>query len=132
MKSKTKEIMSIEDNSISIISENMNINGDIESFSGSVEVLGQVVGNCNIKNLTIRETGFLKGNIIGESVKIKGNVEGNIEVKVLKIFSTAKIIGDISYTTLSIEDGADINGNCKRFQTEVSNIEGNITKKKNS
>ena len=121
-KSKIREDISVQDKSISFISENIIINGSISSNSGSVEVLGQVNGDCNIANLTVRESGIINGNVSGSQIKIRGTINGNIKADAVKVFANAKIIGDIVYNTLSIEDGATLNGTCKRADMEKSNI----------
>ncbi|QED23660.1 bactofilin family protein [Candidatus Deianiraea vastatrix] len=126
---KAKEAISVEENAISFIGENMSITGNISADKGSVEILGAINGDCNVNNLTVRETGIVTGNVKSEMLKIKGSINGNISAPIVKIFSTAKIHGDIEYGTLSIEDGAEINGNFKRIKTQASNITSSNTDK---
>lgn len=123
---KTKTATSIEEESVSLVGKNLSITGNISSKHGDIEVMGNVKGDCDVENLTIREDGNVTGNIKAESIKIRGTIIGNIIAGSVKIFSTAKITGDVVYSTLSIEDGADICGNFKRevkkVTTEIKNI----------
>ncbi len=123
---KAKNIASIEEESISLIGKNITISGNIASKNGDVEIIGEIKGDCDIDNLTVRESGVVNGNIKGGILKIRGTVNGNISAVTVKIFSTAKIVGDVVYSTLSIEDGADICGVFKREVqkklTEIKNV----------
>ncbi len=118
---KIREDISVQDKAVSFIAENLVINGDISSQAGIVEILGKVNGNCTIENLTIRESGVVTGDLACEVVKIKGTLHGSISGNSVIILSNATVVGDISYVNLSVEDGANIDGKCKRKQEAVNN-----------
>lgn len=125
-RTKIKDDISMQDKAVSFIAENVIITGDVQSKAGVVEILGTVNGNCNIDNLTIRETGLINGDVTGDVVKIKGRVNGNISGNSVIILANATVVGDIGYVNLSVEDGADIDGKCKRKKESESNINGKI------
>lgn len=114
----------ISDKTISFISENVLIEGNLKSSSGIIELLGKVSGDCFVDNFTIRESGVVDGNVTSINLKVKGTINGNVKADNIKLFSTGKIIGNLSYNIISIEDNGEIDGNCKRYQKEqISSLE---------
>lgn len=100
---------------------------EVETIIGpSIKVKGNFVGQGNIVVEGILEGGLkTAGNVfIGEKSKVLANIEandaiiggdvtGNITVKGnMVITKSAKILGDIDCKSLSIEEGAVINGKC--------------------
>ncbi|MDD4956716.1 MAG: polymer-forming cytoskeletal protein [Candidatus Omnitrophica bacterium] len=81
---------------------NLRING---KFEGTLDTKGQLmVGN----------RASIDANITGESISIAGKVTGNIKaVKGLKLESTAHLTGEIETPSLSVSEGAVINGNIR-------------------
>lgn len=119
---------------------------EVETIIGpSIKVTGNFNGQGNIVVEGILE-GSLKTNgdlFIGDKAKITatmearearigGEVNGNIKIKkYLEIVSTARILGDIECGTISIEQGAVVNGKCimsgggeKIESKQVKNSEG--------
>ena len=98
----------------SIIASNLNIEGIINS-AGTIEIeghiKGSIVGNC----ISIRETGKVEGEISANQVNIRGKFAGNIKAKNLNIFNKAEVFGEIAYQNLTVEDGASIDGQFKKF-----------------
>ena len=98
----------------SIIASNLNIEGIINS-AGTIEIeghiKGSIVGNC----ISIRETGKVEGEISANQVSIRGKFTGNIKAKNLNIFNKAEVFGEIAYQNLTVEDGASIDGQFKKF-----------------
>jgi len=104
-----------------------------ESLKGAETIIGPSVmikGNFNCKGNVIVD-GVLKGNVktygdilIGNKAKVSadieaktarigGEIKGNIKVENgLQIVSSARVFGDIECTSLSVEEGAIINGKC--------------------
>jgi cytoskeletal protein CcmA (bactofilin family) len=48
--------------------------------------------------------------VIAESARVAGTIRGSITADVLVILKTARIDGDISYGSLTVEEGAQVNG----------------------
>ena len=98
----------------SIIASNLSIEGTINS-TGTIEIEGYIKGNIIGNSISIRETGKVEGEISANQVNIRGKFTGNIKAKNLNIFSKAKVFGEIAYQNLTVEDGASIDGQFKKF-----------------
>lgn len=112
----------------SIIGKELEIKGEL-NCKGLMEIEGGVIGNVKSKTITIRETGFVEGDIFSEVANIKGKFNGNIKSKVVNIAERADIVGSIEYEILSVEDGAFIDGKfkCVADKNKESNV-GKIIK----
>ena len=56
------------------------------------------------------EGSLIEGAITAERARLSGQVKGTIAARELVILKTARIEGDVSYETLTIEQGAAVNG----------------------
>lgn len=97
----------------SVISSNMNILGNIIS-SGFVDIDGTVEGNVKCNSTTIRVNGKIQGDVVADVVQIYGQVEGLVKAKEVHLYKTARVTGIIMHESLSIEDGAEVDGKFKR------------------
>lgn len=93
----------------SVIGPDVTIRGDIEA-SVDLHVDGKVIGNIECASLVQGEGSRVEGEIKAESARLSGEVHGTIEVRNLVVLKTAKIDGDVSYDTLTIEQGASVDG----------------------
>ena len=108
------------------IGETMQIEGDLRT-AGSIDVAGLVNGNMFVQEMTITETGSIRGTIEATSIEINGHVEGKVTADIIIIGKTAVIKGDIYFkNTLKTEEGADIDGYIKRTSNGKSNSEEDI------
>ena len=109
------------------VAETMQLEGDLRS-SGSVDIAGLINGNVFVSEMTITETGSVRGSIEASSIEINGHVEGKISAELVIVGKTAVIKGDIYFkNTLKTEEGADIDGYIKRANNGKSNTEEDIT-----
>ena len=109
------------------IGETLQLEGDLRT-SGSVDVAGLVNGNIFVSEITVTETGSVRGSIEATSIEINGHVEGKIAADTVILGKTAVIKGDIFFkNTLKTEEGADIDGYIKRANNGKSNSEEDIT-----
>ena len=98
----------------SYVGETMQLEGDLRSV-GSIDVAGLINGNIYISDMTVAETGSVRGTIEAASIEVYGHVEGKISADVVIIGKSAVIKGDIFFkNTLKTEEGADIDGYIKR------------------
>lgn len=97
----------------SIITQDVNILGNIVS-DGNMDFDGTLNGNIRCSTLTIRANGFIKGEVVADHVFIYGKVKGLVRAKHVQLFSGCNVEGVIMHETISIEDGAFIDGKCKR------------------
>jgi cytoskeletal protein CcmA (bactofilin family) len=98
----------------SLISEDMNILGNVIS-EGYVDVNGRLEGNIRCRVLTVRDKGHIKGDVVADTVGIHGTVDGLVKAKHVHLYSGSHITGIIMHVSLSVEDGAFIDGQCKRM-----------------
>ena len=98
----------------SYIGETLQLEGDLRS-SGSLDLAGLINGNIFVSEITIGETGSLRGSLEATSVEVNGHVAGKITADTVIIGKSAVIKGDIFFrNTLKTEEGADIDGYIKR------------------
>lgn len=101
----------------SIIAKTTNINGEINS-SGVIEIEGKTKGIIVGNIVVIRECGSVEGKIEAEQLNIYGTFNGDIKSQNINVYKKAKIVGNIEYKSLSVEDGASIDGQFKMINKE--------------
>ena len=108
------------------VGETMQLEGDLRT-SGSIDVAGLINGNMFVSELTVSETGSIRGTVEAGNIEINGHVEGKILADVIIVGKTAVIKGDIFFkNSLKTEEGADIEGYIKRTNNGKSNNEEDI------
>jgi len=98
----------------SIISADLRIIGDLTS-EGEIQIDGTVDGDIRTKNLLIGETANIKGEIVADKVQVHGTINGQIKARSVTLARSARVIGDILHEDLAIENGAFLEGHCKRL-----------------
>lgn len=100
--------------SLNMISEGTKIKGTIKS-QNDIRIAGQLEGEAFCKGkIIISSSAHIDGNISSVEADIAGKVEGIIKVSnKLTLRQTAVVGGDINTKTLIVEEGAQINGNCR-------------------
>ena len=110
----------------SLVGETMQLEGDLRT-AGSIDVAGLVNGNIFVSEMSVTETGSIRGSIEAASIEVNGHVEGKISADVVIVGKTAVIKGDIFFkNSLKTEEGADIEGYIKRTNNGKSNSEEDI------
>ena len=126
-----KSLRSVEEKKInhsgrSHLGETMQLEGDLRT-SGAIDVAGLINGNIFVSEMTVTDSGSIRGTIEAGSIEINGHVEGKISADVIIIGKTAVIKGDIFFkNSLKTEEGADIEGYIKRTNNGKSNSEEDI------
>ena len=109
------------------VGETMQLEGDLRT-SGSIDVAGLINGNIFVSDMTITETGSIRGLVEATTIEVYGHVEGKITADTVILGKTAVIKGDIFFkNSLKTEEGADIDGYIKRSSNGKSNSEEDIT-----
>ena len=93
----------------SVIGTDVTIRGDIEA-SVDLHVDGTVIGDIACASLVQGEGSRVEGEIKAETARLSGEVVGRIEARDLVVLKSARIAGDVSYETLTIEQGAAVDG----------------------
>ena len=106
--------------------ETLQLEGDLRS-SGSIDVAGLINGNVFVSEMTVAETGSVRGSVEAGSIEINGHIEGKITADAVIVGKNAVIKGDIFFkSTLKTEEGADIDGYIKRVNNGKANTEEDI------
>ena len=105
----------------SIVSKDMTINGNLSS-PGTVQVEGTVIGDIECHELSLGESGEVRGHIKCETAAIHGTVNGELDVASVAIAASATIKGDIVHEKVSIEANARVEGQLKRRDTQQANL----------
>jgi len=100
-----------------IIGADFRVKGDI-SCEGDIQLEGTVDGNIKSVRLTVGETGIVNGDVNAEGVRVQGKVMGTIRAKTVELAGTGHVTGDILHERLSVENGAFLNGHCRRMSDE--------------
>jgi len=98
----------------SIISPDLRVNGDLVC-SGDIQVDGWIEGDIQSRNVVVGESATVHGAIQAENVRICGTVNGQIRADNVTLEKSARVTGDILHKSLSIEQGAFLEGMCKRI-----------------
>src|SRR3954466_22572 len=103
----------------SIISPDLRINGDMVC-SGDIQIDGWVEGDIQSRNVVVGEGAPVHGAVQAENVRICGIVNGQIRADNVTLEKTARGTGDILHKSLSIEQGAFLEGMCKRIDSSAN------------
>ena len=112
----------------SLMASDLNFTGDLIS-TGEVQIDGNVTGDIRVDTLIIGATGNIRGEITANKVRIHGKTIGQINAKSVSLAKTANVQGDILHEDLSIEQGAYLEGHCRRTEinSEIKDSENPIS-----
>jgi cytoskeletal protein CcmA (bactofilin family) len=82
-------------------------------FPGTVELPGYVKGRVDASAIVIEEAGEVEGELHAASIDIKGRFKGQVTGGKVRLHTSARVTGNITYESLSIESGAEVEGQCK-------------------
>ena len=102
-------IMNANNSTFSVIGADVTIKGDI-SASADLHVDGRVEGDISCASLVQGETSMVNGQIEADSARLAGKVIGSIRAGELVILKSARVEGDVHYDALTIEQGAEVEG----------------------
>ena len=100
-----------------IIGADFRVKGDI-SCEGDIQLEGTVHGNIKSLRLTVGETGVIEGDVNADAVRVQGKIVGTIRAKSVDLAGTGHVTGDILHEQLSVENGAFLNGHCRRMTAD--------------
>ena len=110
----------------SYVGETLQLEGDLRT-SGNLDIAGLVNGNVYVSEVTVTETGSVRGSVEASKIEINGHIEGKITADAIVIGRNAVIKGDVYFkNTLKTEEGADIDGYIKRINNGKANTEEDI------
>ena len=110
----------------SYVGETLQLDGDLRT-SGSLDIAGLINGNVYVSEVTVPETGSVRGSLEASKIEINGHIEVKITADAIVIGRNAVIKGDVYFkNTLKTEEGADIDGYIKRINNGKENTEEDI------
>ena len=110
----------------SFVGETLQLEGDLRT-SGSLDIAGLINGNVYVSDVTVTETGSVRGSIEASKIEINGHIQGKITADTILIGKNAVIKGDVFFkNTLKTEEGADIDGYIKRINNGKANTDEDI------
>ncbi len=77
---------------------------------GEIFVLGKVLGRINADRLVLCTNGYVEGDVVARDVRIDGRLNGRVFALNVTLDSSADITGRIFHHTMSIAEGARVNG----------------------
>ncbi len=104
---------------ISVLGADLSVTGDVVS-AGPVRLDGRVEGDIRAPHLTVGAGARVSGRIEADTARIDGTVSGHLDVRDVVLSETAKVTGDILHQNLSIEFGAQVEGNFKRRPSQTA------------
>ena len=111
---KNKFFEDRKDSERSLISETVSIDGTVNS-SGAIDIAGLIKGPVFSKEIIIKETGSISGEVEADRVEIHGHLDGKVSAVNVVVGATGVVKGDIEFgQNLRTEEGADIEGYIKK------------------
>jgi len=93
----------------SVFGADIRIVGDVAA-SADLHIDGNVQGDVTCTALVQGETSEIVGAVKAETARLAGLVRGTISVRELVVLKSARIHGDVHYDSLTIEQGAQVDG----------------------
>ncbi len=114
-----------------IIGPSVKVEGDFVT-EGNIIVEGIICGTIKTsQNLKVGPESKIFANISAANALIAGEVQGNLNISgKLELTSTAKIFGDVKTNSISIANGAVINGKYQMGDTKNKSIKPEFSKQK--
>lgn len=109
----------------SLLSTDLKVIGNLHS-DGEIQIDGIVEGDIHSDVLIVGETAQVFGEISADSVRVHGSVTGQISARSVSLAKTAHVLGDILHENLAIEQGAFLEGHCRRIEVNKKPVEGAI------
>ena len=110
-----QQVKAMANSTFSVFGADIRIKGDVAA-SADLHIDGRVEGDVACTSLVQGESGEIVGAITAETARLSGTVRGTINARELVVLKSARIQGDVHYDTLTIEQGAQVDG---RFAPRV-------------
>jgi cytoskeletal protein CcmA (bactofilin family) len=102
----------------SIISADLRIRGHLVC-SGDIQIDGWIEGDIQSRNIIVGEGATVHGCLQAEEIRIAGLLDGEVRADLVVLEKTARVNGDVLHKSLAIEEGAYLEGMCKRLDAHV-------------
>ena len=101
--------MPVNNSTFSVIGSDVTIKGDV-SATVDLHIDGKIEGDISCASLVQGESSEVHGSIKAETARLSGKIVGSIHARELVILRSARVEGDVHYDTLTIEQGAEVDG----------------------
>lgn len=108
-KAPSKPMAGRGNSTFSVIGADVTIKGDI-SASADLHVDGSIEGDIACASIVQGEGSEIHGAVVAQSARLAGVVKGSIRSRELVVLQSARIEGDVFYDALTIEQGAQVEG----------------------
>jgi cytoskeletal protein CcmA (bactofilin family) len=99
----------MSDSTFSVLGPDIAVKGDLTATK-DLHLDGRIDGDIKCAALVQGVSSEVTGTVVAESARVAGTIKGSITAGVLVILKTARIEGDVAYQSLTIEEGAQVNG----------------------
>lgn len=111
-----QSLTGISNDVTTLVSQGTELIGDV-NFTGTLEILGSVVGNIYSEHETARvrvlKGGSVEGDIKASRIDINGTVKGNVfALQHLCLEAESKVDGNLHYANMEVRPGAQLVGSC--------------------
>lgn len=93
----------------SVIGPDILITGNVRA-TADLHIEGRIEGDLDCGNLVLGPEAVVNGQVRAETARIAGTIEGSVAIRQLVVESGARITGDVEYESVSLENGAHIDG----------------------
>jgi cytoskeletal protein CcmA (bactofilin family) len=108
----------------SVLAADLVVKGNLDA-QADLHIDGRIEGDITCAALVQGEGSEIVGEIRADSARLAGTVRGTITVGELVVLRSARIHGDVHYDTLTIEQGAAVDGRfAQRSGSTPAQIEG--------
>lgn len=107
-----------------LVASGMTINGDVK-FAGTLRVDGRVDGRVHLQEnkkgtLVLSQDGTVNGPVAATELITDGMINGNVKIYGrVELRPNARIRGELHYQTITIHEGAIIEGRCVQMDDDV-------------
>jgi cytoskeletal protein CcmA (bactofilin family) len=103
--------------SFSVLGAEVAVTGNLAA--ADLHLDGRIDGDVSCGALVLGVEGRIAGSVTAESARIAGAIDGAVSVGALIVERTARISGDVAYRTLTIEPGAQVDGQLRRLAVDA-------------
>jgi len=101
----------------SVLGPDVTITGNV-SATADLHIDGRIDGDVACSNMVQGTESRITGSVKADVARLAGSVEGSVSVRQLTVERSARIAGDVEYETISIENGASIDGRLKHLSAD--------------
>ncbi|MGF7160429.1 cytoskeletal protein CcmA (bactofilin family) [Rhodoligotrophos appendicifer] len=101
-----------------IITSDVIIEGKLIT-SGELQIDGTLHGDIRAASVVVDSNGSIRGEVVAEEIVVRGRIIGPLHAIHIHIYADAHVEGDIVHETISIENGAFIEGSIHRAEDPI-------------